>query len=298
MNFLKLKEIDLVSSKERVARSCPCCSSSQILSSPAVLMPFIADRVFGWKPVTIDETWGLRTIPYGHAYTLCSSKFCQICKFLFLDIRFDDKEMHRLYSGYRDENYTQLREYYEPGYRSRNEILNAEISYSDQVEPFIERFLNRCDSILDWGGASGFNTPFKSRAKYHYVYDISGQPVVEGVKALSKEDTLRHSYDLIVCSEVLEHIPFPIEMLKEIKKRMSEDTLLYIEVPFEEIMRADVETALIKKRHWHEHINFFSLDSLAFLIHSVGMKVLSIEEKRIIYAGSEVFLIQAMAVVE
>ena len=67
-------------------------------------MPFISHRAFNWRPVVIDETWGLNSIKKGNAYSLCNSLFCKRCGFLFLDIRFSDDELSRLYENYRAKN--------------------------------------------------------------------------------------------------------------------------------------------------------------------------------------------------
>src|SRR5437016_2710182 len=90
-------------SNERIASRCICCDGDQLAKSPAILMPFIAKRVFGWEPVEIMDDWGLRDIKSGMAYPLCNSVQCASCGVLFLDIRFSDSEMATLYSGYRGE---------------------------------------------------------------------------------------------------------------------------------------------------------------------------------------------------
>jgi hypothetical protein len=58
--------------KERVASQCVCCGSNRLLSSPSVLMPFVAHRIFNWRPVQISDEWGLNTIKKGFAYSICN----------------------------------------------------------------------------------------------------------------------------------------------------------------------------------------------------------------------------------
>ena len=101
-----------------VARHCICCESARLDRSPAVLMPFVAKRVFGHEPVEITADWGLRDLKAGMAYTLCNSLQCADCGVLFLDYRFGDEQMAALYGGYRDQTYTRERDHYEPGYAS------------------------------------------------------------------------------------------------------------------------------------------------------------------------------------
>ena len=137
--------------KERVSTQCVCCGSEDIKSSPAILMPFVAHRIFDWVPVVIDDTWGLSTIKKGNAYSICKSLYCSNCGFLFLDIRFSDNELSRLYDDYRGVEYNSLRETYEPGYTLRNNSLNAGIGYIKDIETFLAPHLNHPLTILDWG---------------------------------------------------------------------------------------------------------------------------------------------------
>ena len=149
--------------RERIATQCVCCGGENLKSSPAILMPFVAHRVFGWAPVVIDESWGLNTIKSGNAYSICKSLYCKDCGFLFLDIRFSDAELSNLYEDYRGETYNSLRESYEPGYTLRNKELIAGFEYIGDIEKFLEPHLNFPVSVLDWGGDIGKNTPFKDR---------------------------------------------------------------------------------------------------------------------------------------
>ncbi len=67
----------------KIATACPCCGGEALTRSPAVLMPFVAHRAFGWQPVEITPDWGLRTIPTGLAYPLCNSVQCEGCGLVF-----------------------------------------------------------------------------------------------------------------------------------------------------------------------------------------------------------------------
>jgi hypothetical protein len=270
----------------RVADQCVCCGNLNLQAAPAILMPFVADRTFGWVPALIDASWGLNTIPHGMAYTVCRSLQCANCGLLFSDIRFAANELERLYSGYRGAAYTALREIYEPGYTLRNEALGQQIDYGGFLEQFLEPLLPAGPlAILDWGGDNGKNTPLRSRARCHDVYDISNIPVIAGAQAVSLEQTVANTYDLIVCSNVLEHVPYPSDLLLDIQQAMTPQSLLYIEVPFEEIMRMYGVQALTHKKHWHEHVNFFSPASMLKLLANVGLETISLNVDATITAG-------------
>jgi SAM-dependent methyltransferase len=269
-----------VTIKERIATRCVCCETSKLNSSPAILMPFVAHRALGWEPVEITPEWGLKTIQSGMAYSVCRSLECVECGHLFLDIRFDDYEMARLYGGYREEAYTELRERYEPGYKARNEELNAGAGYLHEVEVFLSRHVAMPTGILDWGGDTGKNTPFKSRASHLHIYDISEkEELLEGAMKLGRSEASKHEYGLVVCSNVLEHVPYPRDVVLEMKAMMKPGTVLYIEVPQETLVHGNPEGASLctRKKHWHEHVNFFTESSLKALVEGCGLSLLDLE---------------------
>lgn len=280
---------------ERVATRCVCCEGGELESSPAVLMPFVAHRVFNWRPVVVDESWGLQTIPKGQAYSVCNSLYCKACDFLFLDIRFSDSEMSNLYRDYRGPDYESLREQYEPGYTLRNQQLKNGGVYAEQVEEFIAPHLKPDPRILDWGGDTGKNSPFRRANKFLHIYDISQKDVVSDALCVSKDETLLYQYDLVVCSEVLEHVPYPSDLLVDIRERMGKDTVLYVEVPYEPLMKLQIESPEAYKRHWHEHINFFSLKALRNLLMACGFSVVESRPASINMDGSVVDVIQCLA---
>jgi hypothetical protein len=278
--------------KERIATRCVCCGNAQLESSPAILMPFVAHRVFGWTPVSIDESWGLNTIRSGNAYSICKSLYCPDCGLVFLDIRFSDDELSNLYRDYRGDAYTRLRESYEPGYRQRNEALNAGIEYIRQIEDFLEPYLSFPLRILDWGGDSGRNTPFKDRSERLDIYDISEKPVIDGATLVSKAEAFSRSYGLVVCSNVLEHVPYPADLVLDLKNAMDGNSVLYIEVPLEATMIENGADPHHRKRHWHEHVNFYSERSLRKLLDACGLKTLALTRLHANAGGKPVSLFQ------
>lgn len=264
----------------RLATCCIACDSAFLERQAAVLMPFVAERALGWSPVEITADWKLRDLPTGWAQAVCCTLHCPRCGMLFLDMRFDDAEMGRLYADYRGPSYEAQRERHEPGYAARNQRLLEGDAHIEAVEELLKPWLPPHPSVLDWGGGSGINTHLRRCARLHHVFDISGTTLVPGAQKVESTARLIASYDLIVLSNVLEHLPEPGPFLQVIADQMSKmeaQSLLYVEVPFEALMReaCTEPSAWLAKRHWHEHINFFSEDSLTLLLKRIGFHILS-----------------------
>jgi hypothetical protein len=282
----------MITKKERIATQCVCCGNDSLKSSPAILMPFVAHRTFGWGPVTIDETWGLSTIKNGNAYSICKSLYCDDCGLLFLDIRFSESELTNLYEDYRGKEYNALREKYEPGYTLRNDNLNAGNTYIQDIEDFLTPHLSFPISVLDWGGDTGKNTPFKNKNETFDIYEISNKEVLDGARRVSKNEANLKKYKLIVCSNVLEHVPYPSELLSDITQSMDKESILYIEVPIENVVLNHKSDLHIIKKHWHEHINFYSEKSLYSLVENVGLEVKELKRLQVTDGGQTFWVFQ------
>jgi hypothetical protein len=174
-------------------------------------------------------------------------------------VRFDDEEMATLYTGYRDEAYVTLREQLEPNYRALNDELEGKpVPYLGDLEEWLLKSIPRPRRILDWGGGNGVNTPFKDADID--ILDMAEKPLVCGKRV----EQPKGPYDLIVCSNVLEHVSYPAEFLGLIKTHMQSDTVLFLEIPKEN------REQLV----WHEHINRFTDESIRRLLDNCGLDVI------------------------
>lgn len=244
---------------------------------PAIMMPFVAKRVFDHEPVEITQAWGLRDLQPGMAYSLCNTLECEDCGVLFLDYRFSDHEMSLLYRDYRGDEYNALRARFEPAYNATALHYEGRAAYLEDVERILAPYLPARPRVLDWGGDSGVNSPFRFSASVLHVYDISGVETCAEATSVTPEGCLKQHYDLVNCSQVLEHVPHPVELLRQVADTLHKETVLYLEVPLEEIFRGGGNSSprISMKRHWHEHINFFSPLSLQALARTCGLEVLA-----------------------
>jgi hypothetical protein len=264
--------------RELIARRCICCAGTRLSRSPAVLMPFVALRVFGHEPVEITPDWGLRDLRQGMAYTLCGSLQCQDCAALFLDYRFTDEQMAALYHNYRDDQYNAQRIRFEPGYVNVVPHYHERAHYLSEVEAWLAAYLPTAPAVLDWGGDTGINSLFRSGNRMLHIHDISGVELVPGAQAVNTEQLGQHRYDLVTCSQVLEHVSFPEDLVAQMLPALGPQTLLYLEVPHEALMRehpGSLELAPLK-RHWHEHVNFFTEASMRRLLERMGLEVVDV----------------------
>ena len=230
---------------------------------------------------------------------------CGECGFVFFNPRMDRDEEKRLYAGYRQPEYQQMRQSFEPWYTPRlNESLsdaaawrvrNAHLEklFRDQIK--IDR--TKIGSVLDFGGDRGDLIAALFPGAKLFVYDISGVEPLPGVVALKSADECRaHHFDFIVTSNVLEHVGLPRELMAQVAAIASPGTLVFNEVPCESatgtltrakrvaqgaivaVTRPKVAWSLLRPgglNLMHEHVNYFSPKSLDRLMTVMGWKVLA-----------------------
>lgn len=267
---------------------CICCRNKQLDRHPAILMPFVSDRALGLPPQKIDATWNLRSLVSGNSYFPCHTLVCSECGTVFCSYRFSHEEMTKLYKDYRGIEYNKLREFYEPEYAIRSPAFKAERAYNLQVEEYLSNYVSNVETILDWGGDTGLNTPFKENCKNLHIFEINTSIAGEAIVDARTRTTVIEDfeYDLVVCAHVLEHVSDPLNIFSKIKTRMQRNSVLYVEVPFENLMADLSPENVMNKNYWHEHVNFFSERSLLQLARSHNMSVIDIRKKSVDIEGN------------
>lgn len=224
--------------------NCPCCDSQPVLI-PAQLSQFVHWRITGNDP-------GSNTTAF-----LCH---CEQCNFYFSLQRFDDNEMQRLYTGYRNQVYNQMRKQCEPGYKE--ELYSPD--YINQRKQFINslvyKHVSGIQSILDYGGDDGTYIP---DVPFKFVYDVSGVEPKSGILKYSLNS--QDQFDLVMNCQVLEHVSDINKLISDLKTRTKE--YLYIEVP---AYRDPPAVNMVIG----EHINFFREQSLYALLNKHNIKII------------------------
>lgn len=286
----------------RTREACVICGSKALDAYPAVLSPFIAERI-------------------GRPATACCLLECRDCSHRFFDAALDDADMQRLYSGYRDPEYLRVRSRWEPWYTAQ---VNAAIGndpgeIASRSQALGEYLRGRvpaevlAGNVLDYGGDRGQFIPPGVGAT-RYLYDVSGQPPVDGVVPVREPAALKElALDLVLLCHVLEHVAAPADFLAHLQQELGAARAtqwLYVEVPLERhrilkrrvppdrIGRAEAGAATGRRVPWlvrdfystafrvklnvvpplgviklHEHVSFFSDASLRALLAGAGYTV-------------------------
>jgi hypothetical protein len=249
---------------------CIVCDSTAIDQYQALVMPFVSHITGLWIPYKI-ESGRYRDLDCGTSYLGTYSCECKSCCLLFSKHRFDAVETGKLYRGYRDHTYNNIRSLYEPNYAATSHYLTKEVKHLGKTNELLRSISASFRRVLDWGGGDGLNTPLKSTADYISIYDISSNN--EQIVILNKRGEQEpEKWDLVSFSHVLEHLSDPMSEIREALKLLDKGGHLFIEVPLEREVQLG-----IRKYHWHEHINCFSKKSLEALLSKAGLELVFLE---------------------
>jgi hypothetical protein len=251
----------------------------------------------------------------------CSLFECNDCQLRFINLRYSSAELDNLYAGYRENGYLKERSVYEWWYTKK---LNDKLSYDkvaitkrvEDLQAFLDEKLGAAwkpANILDYGGDQGQFIPPQLPGE-KFVYDISNKSAIAGVKQIkSKAELSAKAYDFVIVAHVLEHLPEPQMVLKEVISYLSADGLVYVELPVERyklglMPRGNWFRRWIKflQRHprifslmdfystvcarligiipplgfvkMHEHINFFNISSITRLLNESGFTPVSVTQ--------------------
>lgn len=262
--------------------SCVICEGTIRELKRALVAPFLAKRIWNRTPFCV----GLVR--------------CDRCGFMFYNPRPDGAELQSEYSNYRSKEYLRLRHSFEPWYTAKfNADLASAAHYQARrakLAPILRENLSnrKINRVLDYGGDHGSLVVGIFDSAELFLYDISGAAADLGVTPTS--DPVECKADLIVNSNVLEHVSFPRALVNEILRAAPEGGLIFLEVPCERalglkrIARRVAQIGIMTlarpslARHvvrpaslymMHEHINYFTERCLAMLVSACGATVLA-----------------------
>jgi SAM-dependent methyltransferase len=261
-----------------MAGECIVCGSGEVDSHAGVVAPFLAQRI--WKKPAFRS----------------SLLHCKSCEFLHFTPRLSDAEEAALYLDYRGDAYQRQRHESEPWYTSK---LNASLYSAGAMQArrtIVGEILRKnlkvetIGSVLDFGGGRGELVDGLIPNAVNFVYDIAKVGTLPGVRALELGDPQK--VDLVLCSNVFEHVASPRRLLQQIVSFVKPGSYVFIEVPNESPLTAKVKAKRIAQfgilmalrtrialrlarfgtlNVMHEHLNFYQFSSLRRLIDSEGL---------------------------
>jgi SAM-dependent methyltransferase len=100
------------------------------------------------------------------------------------------------------------------------------------------------------------------------------------------------SFDLVICSHVLEHVAYPRRLLEEVRQVLCDNGTVYVEVPVEKFHNNASNPILAEPV---THISFFTAVTLRALLLAVGFRIDLLEECTGTYEGQALPVIRAIA---
>lgn len=92
------------------------------------------------------------------------------------------------------------------------------------------------------------------------------------------------SYDIVTCTEVIEHLSAPLEILAMLKERLNPGGILALMTLFHMVRPGDRESELEFRRWWYRrdktHISFFRPRTFLWLAGTLGMEVMFMDGLR------------------
>jgi hypothetical protein len=162
---------------------------------------------------------------------------CESCHGAAFNLRYNDKQMRKIYETYRDDSYNELRFKWEKWYGKEYQHGHLTKRYIEgrkkELAEFLTKYLpDKINRIVDIGGGNGELIPESINgdpsAIKKYVLDISNVdslPCVTKINSLNEIDTV----DLVIYSHIIEHVANPFSELENILKHTKH---IYIETPY------------------------------------------------------------------
>jgi hypothetical protein len=249
--------------------------------------------------------------------------YCQECSLGFFNYRYSPKEMSKIYTLYRGDNYLKIRSEWEPWYTKDFNATHDKPSYIDSRKKYVEIFLLSNlklipNTLVDYGGDKGQYIPNLNQKK-SYVLEVSEINSLPGIEKISNLSEIEKP-DLVILSHVLEHTSDPIEMLDNL---LENSKVLYIEVPAgcpqpdktKESTLKFITTLLssFNRKFWSsktqassgrksldrilvqsEHINFFTKESFNAIASRLSASIICVESSVPAPDGKQVTVIQCL----
>lgn len=163
--------------------------------------------------------------------------------------------------------------------------------YKDYLNPYLLRHIPRNSLVLDVGCSNGLQGKYLKKEKGCLVYgvDISQQAIKEAKKNLDKamvmdveKDKLpfKEKFDVLIFSDILEHLVYPEEVLKKFKKHLKKDGLIAAAIP--NVANLKIRLQLLLGRWEYQelgildktHLRFFTQKTTRELFTNCNLRII------------------------
>ncbi|MFH0915568.1 MAG: class I SAM-dependent methyltransferase [bacterium] len=217
-----------------------------------------------------------------------NTAYCTTCGFMAYSPRPTEEDVVAKYEYLKQ---------YEPdvggqaGYDSR--ALQSDLARAGRVyERCVAHFGSGKLKVLDYGGGNGkLLKPFVATGHACFIIDYNDNPVPgvtkigDDMSTFATDDT----FDLIICSHVLEHVSDLSGLVSFLRRRLDPNGLLYAEVPQEIWAGLRLEADPVT------HINFFTRSSLAGLFLLNGFDLVESRQQSADYGKTPLEVIWVLA---
>jgi ubiquinone/menaquinone biosynthesis C-methylase UbiE len=137
-------------------------------------------------------------------------------------------------------------------------------------------------TILDIGSGGGITTLLQERDVFYFPFDLSDINL-RRIKVLSTDKTYpvngdafhlpfkKESVDLIMMSEIVEHLANPLDALKEAVRVLESNGKLIVSVPYKEKISYQICIHCNKPTPTHSHLHTFTVDKFKELLIQAGL---------------------------
>lgn len=248
---------------------CPCCESTSIYQKKILKFNYPGNNI---QDNLLNRSYARRWILFEKIlktkqYVIFKIMICNNCGFMFLNPRLTEREIKIKYQMINVLGTVKLRSSLNPRINSEKRALRI---YKLIKQNFPGKLQNR--KILDYGGSWGYNLhPFVKNNKSYILDYEKWKHYKNGIKYIGKDFAdlkVGDFFDIILILHTLEHVIEPYQFLKQAITYLSENGILYVEVPL---------GVFHETQHISEpitHLNFFSEESLVKLFDMLGLKIL------------------------
>lgn len=185
---------------------------------------------------------------------------CQNCHVIFQNPRMSDEELDKFYN----EDYYRRTLNLTDDQISQDEVHRAEVDTE-----IIKRLIGKVSSHLDIGSSRGYLLDKVGASLKVGVEPNIEDTRVKGIEVYPKMGKVpQKSFDLVTAIHTLEHVPDPINYLRDMVKLLDKNGYLVIEVPTWKSPGGPLRLA---------HLFHFEPDVLRLLCKEVGLQVVHTE---------------------